>query len=74
MDNNKITFIASFPPIDSAMKINGQGDGARIQMDIPGSELGAIIRLHALCGHAFKVTIEKIEQDKLNQSKVKYIK
>ena len=37
-----ITFLASFPPIQSAIKIDGQG-GARIALDIPESEMGNFI-------------------------------
>lgn len=41
-----ITFVASFPPIQGAIKTGR--DGARIQLDIPASELPAIVRLMAL--------------------------
>ena len=71
-DNLKFSFIASLPPIDSAIKINGQGDGARVQLNIPGNELESIIKLQILCGKAFTVTIEDTETN--NKSKVKYIK
>jgi len=77
MDNKKFSFIASFPPIGSAMKIDGQGGGARIQLDIPGSELEAIIRLQALCGKTFEVTIKDTgEEDPLKEKEkgIKYIK
>jgi hypothetical protein len=74
LDNKKISFMASFPPISSAMKIDGQGGGARIQIDIPGSELEAIIRLQALCGKTFTVTVEDNQDNNLKDNKVKYIK
>ena len=58
----KIEFIASLPPIQSAINIDGQGDGARIKLDIPASEMISIIKLQAMTGRVFKVTIEEIEE------------
>ena len=57
----KIEFIASLPPIQSAINIDGQGDGARIKLDIPASEMKQVIELQKLTGKIFKVTIEEIE-------------
>lgn len=39
----KIEFMASLPPIQSAINIDGQGDGARIKLDIPASEMEQVI-------------------------------
>lgn len=58
---NKFSFVASLPPIQSAISVSGQGDGARIKLDIPQSELAAIINLQLLSGKAFNVTIEPEE-------------
>jgi len=58
---NKFSFTASLPPIQSAISVSGQGDGARIKLDIPQSELAAIINLQLLAGQTFKVTIEPEE-------------
>ena len=55
---NKFSFTASLPPIQSAISVSGQGDGARIKLDIPQSELAAIINLQLLSGTTFKVIIE----------------
>jgi len=54
----KITFIASLPPIQSAINLDGQGDGARIKLDIPRSDVEAILKLQGLAGTSFRVTIE----------------
>lgn len=54
----KITFIASLPPIQSAILLDGQGDGARIKLDIPRSDIEAILKLQELAGTSFRVTIE----------------
>jgi hypothetical protein len=51
-----VTFLASFPPIQSAIKV-GQ-DGARVQLDIPESEMAAIVRLMLMRGEVLKVTVE----------------
>ena len=61
MGKVKIEFIASLPPIQSAINIDGQGDGARIKLDIPASEMKQVIELQKLKGKIFKVTIEEIE-------------
>lgn len=63
-----IEFTASFPPIQSAIKTGR--DGARIQLDIPASELPAIVRLMALVANEslLRVTIEAIEPDRVEES------
>lgn len=54
----KITFIASLPPIQSAINLDGLGDGARIKLDIPRSDVEAILKLQGLSGMSFRVIIE----------------
>ena len=61
---DKIEFIASLPPIASAIQISGQGDGAILKLDIPASELYSIVQLQLLAGKVFKVTIETIKDIK----------
>jgi hypothetical protein len=57
-----ITFVASLPPIQSAITLDGMGDGARIKLDIPRSDVGAALLLqHHGAGRALKVTIEIID-------------
>ena len=58
----KITFVASLPPIQSAINIDGQGNGARIKLDIPASELCRVIELQGYIGMPFKVTIEESDE------------
>ena len=53
-----IHFIATLPPIMSAMKITGNGDGMRIQLDIPENEMGNAARLILMREHVLHVTIE----------------
>lgn len=54
------TFLASFPPIMSAIKIYGNGDGMRIQLDIPESELAQAVELLTMRQCVLKVTIENL--------------
>lgn len=51
-----IVFLASFPPIQSAIKV-GQ-DGARVQLDIPETEMPAIVRLMLMRGKILRITVE----------------
>lgn len=52
-----ITFTASLPPIQSAVTVSGNGDGARIRLEIPGTDLAAALRLITLTGESFLVTV-----------------
>lgn len=60
MEKIKIEFMASLPPIQSAINIDGQGDGARIKLDIPASEMEQVIKLQKLTRKCFKVIIEEM--------------
>lgn len=57
-----ITFRASFPTIQSAIKITGDGGGMRIQLDIPESEMASAIHLLTLRQCVIQVTVEPDEQ------------
>jgi len=59
----KIEFIASLPDILSAINIAGQDGNSRIKLDIPASEIKAVMKLIAMKGQAFKVTIEEYKGD-----------
>ena len=54
----KIVFRASLPAIMSAINLDGNGDGARIKLDIPRSHVDAILKLQELSGRDFKVIID----------------
>ena len=58
----KIEFIASLPDIQ-AIAIGGQVRNTRIKLDIPQSEMLAVVEILAMDGtKPFKVTIEEIEE------------
>lgn len=54
--NDPITFLASFPPIQSAIKRGN--DGMRIQLDIPESEVVNAIPLLALQNVTLRITVD----------------
>lgn len=69
MSDEAVTFQASFPAIQSAIKVDGAG-GARIQLDIPETEMPAIARLLLLLrGQVLTVTVEVQESSIRGSSK-----
>lgn len=64
-----ITFTASLPPIQSAISMDGYGDGARIKLDIPAVDAGAVLLLqHYFAGKSFQVTIEMADTEEAEQA------
>lgn len=63
MTDTPITFVASFPAIQSAIIISGDGSGLRIKLDVPETDLLQALSILAMRQTAFKVTIEPIEDD-----------
>ena len=58
-DPDRLTFTASLPPIQSAISLDGMGDGARIKLDVPATDVGTVLLLQAYyAGKAFRVTVE----------------
>jgi len=55
----EIRFIASLPPIQSAISLDGQGDGARIKLDVSREYVEEVLKLQGLAGESFEVTIIK---------------
>ena len=58
----KIVFTASLPDILSAINIAGQDGNSRIKLDIPASDVAAVVQLIMMKGQSFKVTIEEISE------------
>lgn len=61
-----VRFLASFPPIGSAVKLSGNGDGARVQLDIPESDVDVLRRLLDMRGQVLVVSIE-LEEDAIRR-------
>lgn len=53
-----VTFEATIRPIQSALSVSGNNDGARLTLDIPETELPAIARLLLMRGQVLRVTVE----------------
>jgi len=61
MSENKIEFIATLPDMISAINIGGADHNSRIKLDIPETEIAAVVNLLALPKNKpFKITIEEI--------------
>jgi len=58
----KIVFTASLPDILSAINIAGVDGNSRIKLDIPASDVAAVVQLIMMKGQSFKVTIEGIAE------------
>ena len=68
-DQPMIVFVASLPPIQSAISLDGRGDGGRVKLDIPASDVGALLLLqHHYADRMFKVTIEADDSARLGVS------
>lgn len=52
-----MTFLASIAPLQSAISIASDG-GARVKIDIPDSEMDALVRLLAWRERALRITVE----------------
>jgi hypothetical protein len=63
-----ISFRATFPAIQSAIIISGDGSGVRIKLDIPEVDLLPFLHALAMRQTAFKVTIEPILEDEIKRS------
>lgn len=65
-----VTFTAALPPIQSAISMDGMGDGARIKLDIPRSDAGAVLLLqHYFAGQTFEVTIRRTDEQSRKDNK-----
>ena len=54
----RAVFMASLPAIQSAIKRDGGGNGMRIQLDIPESEMAQAVKMLAWTQCVWRVTIE----------------
>ena len=56
--SRSVTFPATIPPIETAIKVHGDG-GARMILDIAESDLGAFLPAFAMRGKRLDVTLEE---------------
>ena len=59
--SEKITFLAAFPPIQTAIKTSGNGDGMRIQLDIPEDQMEHALWLLNMRQQILRVTVEVVD-------------
>jgi len=59
-DARQVTFRASIPPMETAIKIHGEG-GARLQLDIAESDLGGFLPALVMRGKVLDVTLTESE-------------
>jgi hypothetical protein len=57
-DTKRVEFLASLPPIKSAILLDGQGDGGQVKLEVPRSYAPALLRLQEMAGHVLRVTVE----------------
>ena len=55
--SDKVSFLATFPAISSAIKVDGAG-GMRIQLDIPESEMSEAVKLLLYRQSVLNITVE----------------
>lgn len=58
MTDDRAVFEAAFPAIQSAIKIYGDRQGMRVQLDIPESEMGEATKLLLWRERVLRVTVE----------------
>ena len=58
------TFLASIPPLQSAIQIHGNKDGMRVKLEIPESEMANAIDLLTMRGVVLRVSVEVVEDSK----------
>jgi len=62
-EDSLLTFLASLPALQSAIQLDGRGDGARIKLDVPATEIAAVMALADLCaGRVFRVVIVEADE------------
>ena len=60
----RITFFASLPPIQSAIQLDGRGDGGRVKFDVPGSDADALLLLqHRGADKLLRITVEIVDNE-----------
>lgn len=60
----KTSFYAYLPPIQTAIKITGNGDGARMQLEIPEIGMAGFLPVLGMRGCKLQVTIEIVDEEK----------
>ena len=69
--SDKITFLATFPTIKSALIVSGDEGGMQVKLEIPEIEMAKAVHLLGVRGKILRVTVE-LEDERNDSDKVKY--
>jgi len=64
VSTESVTFRAAFPPIQSAIKVYGDKQGMRVQLDIPESDMAAAMSLFLWRAQVLEVTVRPAADDR----------
>ena len=69
----RATFLASLAPTQNAIACHGSGDGLRILLDIPASEMAEAVKVIAWGQKVLRVTIEpETDESRHKSGKAKF--
>ncbi len=61
VERGSVTFNAILPATATAITISGNGDGARVKLDVANDDLAEVMKLVLFQGQLLKVTVEAID-------------
>jgi len=68
----RVVFTAALPGTLSAMLLDGSGDGGQIKLNIPRTDVGALVLLHQFfAGKVLRVTVE-LDDSGADEKKPRY--
>ncbi len=70
VSDESATFLASFAPILTSIKVHGSREGMRIQLDIPESEMGNAMSLFLWRERVLEVTVRPQGDGKNDNSRL----
>jgi hypothetical protein len=64
-NREKITFLASLPPVQSAIMVDGNGDTMTVKLQIPLNRCPQALRMNLMTQKVLRVTVEEEENVKV---------
>ena len=66
----KVSFLAAFPDLQSTFSMSGIGDGARLKIDIPRSDVEVVTLLHLyFTEKPLRITIEALDTEEKSNAR-----
>lgn len=59
----KIEFVGSLPPIQSAIQLDGLGDGGRVKLDVSREYVAQLVALQKMSGKNIRIIAEDVSPD-----------